>query len=442
MTQMPYDLTSPESILDYARGLSGKTLAEVVDLDGMLENIKNKGDLGNMVERYYFRHIPPNNHEPDFAEAKVELKTTGVKKNKNGDFQAKERLVLTMMNYMTLVDENWSKSSLMYKCRLMLLMFYFYQKDIPVYDRRFVYEPLLWTFPKTDLSVIESDWKIIQQKIMNGKAHELSEGDTFYLGACRKGSGGIKEALRKQPFSPIGAKARAFSLKPSYINTILNSHATESEILNDEKAIHEGLEYATYKKFDSYLGMSEQQLSTHFNMFKKGKNDKGFYRNLTMRILGEEKRTIPEFEKAGIELKTIRLKQNGIPKEDMSFPIFRYLEIVKEEWEESGFFNKIEQRFFFVVFKYDEKDVLRLYKVMYWNMPYEDREEARKVWEKTKSQIATGMAEFLPKMSESRVAHVRPHGKNKADTIPTPHGKMLVKKCFWLNRKYIAEQIK
>ena len=34
-----------------------------------------------------------------------------------------------------------------------------------------------------------------------------------------------------------------------------------------------------------------------------------------------------EFMSAGIEVKTVRIKQNGMPKEDMSFPAFKYMEI-------------------------------------------------------------------------------------------------------------------
>jgi len=442
MAQLQYDPTSADSILEYAKKLSGKSLSQAVDLTGVAENLKHKGDLGTMVERYFFEHTPPNNHDPDFAEAGVELKTTGVKKNSDGEYKAKERLVLTLINYMTLVDEDWAGNSLMNKCRLMLLLFYYYEQALPVYDRKFVFDPLLWSFPEADLKIIEQDWKTIQNKVNDGLAHELSEGDTFYLGACRKGSGGPKEPLKQQPRSPIGAKARAFSLKPSYINTILSAHATEALLLDNEQKVEAGLDVATFEKFKPYIGLTVDEISDMLDFHKQGKNDKGFYRSLTMRMLGTKKKVIPEFEKAGVELKTIRLTTKGMPKEDMSFPIFRYTDIVDEEWEDSTFFNKIEQKFFFVIFKYDDNGELRLHKVMYWNMPYEDREEAHRVWEKTKSQVIADKAEFLPKSSESPVAHVRPKGKNKEDKIPTPSGKMLTKKCFWLNKKYLAQQLK
>ncbi len=109
------------------------------------ETITNKGDLGNMVERYYYRYQPDNTtHKPDFPEAGVELKTTGVLRRSDGSYKAKERLVLTMINYINIVDEEWGNSSLIEKCRLMLILFYLYEKGVAVFDRRFVLHPLLF----------------------------------------------------------------------------------------------------------------------------------------------------------------------------------------------------------------------------------------------------------------------------------------------------------
>lgn len=441
MPSLDYDISSPDSLLKYASRLSGKTLAEAIDMSQVAENVRAKGDLGNMIEKYFFQYQPDNtSHKPDFPEAGVELKTTGIVKRSNGSYRAKERLVLTMINYMNLIDENWESSSLIEKCKLMLILFYLYEKGLAVYDRRFVLDPILFKFPDEDLLVIKRDWEIIKEKIIDGKAHELSEGDTFYLGACRKGSGGANETLRAQPNSSIAAKSRAFSLKVSYVNKIINNHTKEPNALHITKS--DSIEEATYKKFLPFISNTVEDISSTLNFYKKNKNDKGFYRNLTMRILGaENKRNIPELEKAGVELKTIRVNKDWVPAEAMSFPTFKYMEIIEEDWEDSSFYRKIEQKFLFVIFREDENGDLRLEKVSYWNMPYHDREEAKRVWEDTKRRVAID-ASNLPKSTESNVAHVRPKAKNAQDTLPTPQGTKLVKKCFWLNRKYISEIIK
>lgn len=443
MTVLSYDITSPKSILKFAQGLSGKTLEEVADLPGSIENIKDKGDLGKMVERYYFQHAPPNTHDPDFAEAGVELKTTGVRKNKNGQYRAKERLVLTNIDYAALDKEQWLDNTLMQKCGLMLLLFYYYEK-IAVYKRRFVYEPLLWSFPATDLEIIKKDWETIQQKIRDGKAHELSEGDTFYLGACRKGSGGAKEPLKSQPHSKIRAKARAFSFKPSYINTIIDGHAKPALVKTTNDA-HVGIEALVKEKFAPFINKTVDEISDILDFHKHGKNDKGFGRALVMRMLGTTQRALPEFEKADVEMKLLTLNRSGSPTEYLQFPTFDYMKIVAENWEDSSFFNKLEKKFLFVVFQVGDDKKVRLSKTVFWNMPYADRLKAKCVWEDTKRLVASGKAEqkYLPKISEDRVAHVRPHGANNTTALfPSPQGELLPRLGFWLNKKYIAEQVR
>ena len=67
------------------------------------------------------------------------------------------------------------------------MIFYFHdnKKSLLDYPIKLVDD---WKYPNQDLLIIKRDWETISQKIKNGKAHELSEGDTFYLGACTKGS--------------------------------------------------------------------------------------------------------------------------------------------------------------------------------------------------------------------------------------------------------------
>ena len=104
----------------------GKTLSEAVNLPEGVANSRNRGDLGSLVEKYYFEHTPPNNHDPDFKEAGLELKTTGVLV-RTEKYRAKERLVLTMIDYEVIVTETWEKSTFYNKCKLMLILFYLYK---------------------------------------------------------------------------------------------------------------------------------------------------------------------------------------------------------------------------------------------------------------------------------------------------------------------------
>ncbi len=429
-----YDKTSVTSIYEFAVKLIGKTLAEAVNLPEGVTNTRNRGDLGSLVEKYYFEHTPPNNHDPDFKEAGLELKTTGVL-FKSEKFRAKERLVLTMIDYEAIVKESWESSTFHNKCKLMLILLYLYTKEKSVIDRKFVLSPLLYEIPKNDAEQIRRDWEFIRQRVLDGKAHELSEGDTFYLGACRKGSGGESEALKKQPFSTERAKARAFSFKQSYVNKLIDREYANQPVLGIN--LGATFEEVTKSKFQPYLGKSVEEISVALNYFQKSANHKGFLKDVVNRILVNEEQLPLELDKAGIEIKTVRLTKLGSPREAMSFPGFKYLDIVDENWEDSSFFDKIEHKFLFVIFQLDEFDVERLEKVSYWNMPYTDRVEAQRVWEETKRRVSIDASD-LPRSSESPVAHVRPKARDGADKLPTPQGDFQVKKCFWLNKGYIA----
>ena len=135
----------------------------------------------------------------------------------------------------------------------------------------------------------------------------------------------------------------------------------------------------------------------------------------------------------------------------MSFPTFKFTDIIKENWEDSFMYNLFSStKFMFIIFKFDKNNELYLDNVKFWNMPVNDIEEVHKVWIETVRVIKEGIKitnkngrDFnnLPGQSFNRVSHVRPHGQNKADTYELPDGRELTKQCFWLNNKYVLEQI-
>jgi DNA mismatch repair protein MutH len=431
MAQEKYDKTSIDSIVGFSRLLTGKTLNEVVTLPHSVSNSKNKGDLGGMVEAHFFE-LPPTNKGIDFPEAGLELKTTGLTRRTDGSLRAKERLVLTMINYTSIADEEWEFSVFLKKCQLILILFYLYDKKVASYDQKFILDPILFNLSEHDVATIKRDWEFIRNRVRAGKAHELSEGDTYYLGACRKGSGKVDEKLLDQPFSDEKAKSRAFSFKPSYINLLIKGRQ-ESNVLGLDENIT--FEDATAERFRPFVGMSLVEIANHFDYEKK--SPKSFTRQLAMRIISNGGESVPELDKAGIEMKTVRLTVKGRPREAMSFPGFKPLQIIEEDWENSSFYQRIENRFLFIVFREGEDGIERLEQAVYWNMPYQDRQEAKRVWEETKKRILENVPN-LPKSSDSRVAHVRPKAKNALDTWPTPQGGTRVKQCFWLNKDYIS----
>lgn len=464
MPMLPYDINNKDSIVEYAKQLIKKSLKEVCQYD-LIDNQKNKGGFGQLLEKHYFLYEPNSDSEPDFNEVGLELKSSPIKQLKKLNYVSKERLVLNIINYMEIVNETFDISSFWKKNKHLLLVFYLYETNKKAIDFRIEIVDE-WEFKDIDLEIIKKDWSVIHQKVKNGKAHELSEGDTLYLGACTKGSKGGN--LRNQPNNTIKAKQRAYSLKQSYVNHIIAILSGKSKsnygklIPSLDVAKEKSLEDIVLSKFEKYYNktIDEIQLELGISLNSKAKN---FYANLTKSILGIElEKEIEEFKKAGIEVKTVRLKTNNLPKEDISFSAFKFENLIKEKWDNSEFKSVLEQKFLFIFFKYDSHGNLKLEKAKFWNMPYNDIEKIRKMWLKTKCIIKNGnivkelkydkngkekrLTNF-PNKSFNNISHIRPHAQNSNDTYPLPKmdkvtkAETYTKHCFWLNARYVKDKI-
>lgn len=410
-----------------------------------------KGAIGSVLEESWFNYKPNSDSNPDFTEAGIELKATPYTRTKSG-IRAKERLVCNIINYMDEYKHDFYDSSFMRKCANILLMSYEHKMNVPKGEFS-IDKVTLFSFPEEDLLIIKNDWNTIVDKIKAGKAHEISEGDTLYLGACTKGKN--SQSTREQPFSDIPAKQRAFSLKQSYMTYILNNYIFGNQ--TDEKVIKSlddlnsnSFENIITAKIKPFLGMSQMELCNRFKLQSNAKNINELLVSKMLNLRGHISQT-EEFKKANIVPKTIRVNNDGSITEHMSFPIFKFKEIINENWETSSFKTLLEQtKFLFLVFKYNAKNELIFNDILFWNMPEDDLDEVRIVWEKTVSIIKEGIQirksngrnyNNLPKSTESRIAHVRPHARNSSDTLELPDGRQFPKQCFWLNNNYIKEQL-
>ena len=291
-------------------------------------------------------------------------------------------------------------------------------------------------------------------KIKEGKAHELSEGDTNYLAACSKGVN--RNSVRIQPFSNELAMQRAYSLKSSYMTSLIRKRlgVKDDEVVSILKGTKMTIEQLLECKFEKFYGKSIDDICKELNVdiyAENGKLPKNYVQIIVSRILGlttNDLNKIEEFSKANIKFKTIRIEKNGKIKEHMSFPTFKYKEIIKEDWYNSNLRNLFEeQKYLFVVFRYDENNVLRLDKIKLWNMPISVLDTyVKDTWEETVRVIKEGVKieikgrktyDNLPGPKFNGICHTRPHAINSDDTYELPDGRKLVKKCFWLDKDYI-----
>lgn len=474
---MSFNKFDKNSIENYGKKLEGKSLKDLKIKS--ISKKSNKGGFNNIVQSEYFK-IPINSEQaPDFSEAKIELKVAPLKeirKNKESELlrerkglSMKERTVLTMIDYEKLSKETWENNSLKEKAFKILFCFYIWKKETSELD--YIFDLVsLWKPNKKDLEIIEQDWNIIVNKVKEGKAHEISEGDTLYLGACTKGSTAEK-SLKNQPFSDIKAKSRAFSFKRSYMDMVYEELLRKNKETNliSIKKENETLENSLEKIFGHYIGKTAFELENELNIkidLSKSNLPKNYYSIISNKILGVEFEKIEEFRKAGIMLKTIRVDKKGVPLESISFPTFKFLELIREkEWEKSELYNQlVELKYLFVVFEIttnkksefkkmsslEQRKFLKLKKIKLWGIDAEGLNKMEALWKETKKIIEEGVkierinnknTNNLPGQSFNGVGHVRPHARDSKDTYPLPDGRKMVKQSFWLNAEYIKKEL-
>ncbi|MDO4995118.1 MAG: Sau3AI family type II restriction endonuclease [Bacteroidales bacterium] len=467
-----YDKTSIPSIFAYSKKLIGHTLRELVNEDEQQASLlqgQGKGGLGQMIEELFF-HYPINNDPgPDFREAGMDLKTTGLKKLLSGELQIKERLVCDIINYETIVNESFEKSLFLKKCYITLLIFYLYQKNCSKWDLRYVFTAV-WKLPEKDLQIIKHDFEVIVDKIRRGEAHLLSEGDTVYLAACRKGQKG--DEPRKQPFSAIRAPQRAFSLKPAYMRTVLDFIKQQGKkavsniefespikgLVTTDELKTRSFEEIILDRFKPFYGQSYLEICKCLNVKpSKSKSRISIVANLIAAngIKGLKQNNVDnseEFQKSGIRLKTITSFSNGRVKEDTSFENIDYEEISDEnEWLDSRLFELFTSRFLFVQFQQQEGetqqkfnlDTLQLKRVFFWTMPQEDICTAEEYWQNIRKHVLLNEieAKYFWNKGMHRKFHVRPKGRNALDLANTPHGTKARKYCYWFNSEYVTSII-
>ena len=424
---------------------------EVVTIDN---SGVNKGGLGQLVEQYLFGIQNNSESEPDFMPAGIELKVTPYKRIKGGKLSAKERLVLNIINYMDEWKNDFKDSHFWFKNNTIQLLWYLWEPNKDNKKFKITHEKLLELAKNEDLEQIEEDWNYIIQKIKDGKAHEISEADTMYLGACTKGANASSK--REQPFNDILAMQRAFCFKTSYMTQLVRKYIGDySDVEKVLKGTKDTFNQYVSEVVNKYKGKSQKELMREFNIDSKAKNINSMLISRMFNVQSKLADT-EEFQKANIIPKTIRIEENGRIKESISFPAFKYTELINQNWEDSDLREQLETtKYMFFVFKKTKGEYI-FKGIKLWNMPETDIETSvMEMWKKTYNAISTGnivksitngiRKTNFPGMSENEVCHVRPHGRNAKDTAPLPVADKLTgatkytKHCFCINNKYIKD---
>ena len=434
-----YDPYSISSILNYAKALKGHTLVDKCHSDILEKSYAGKGNFGQYLEKFYFGFNPNNNPEPDFRYVDVELKSGAIVETSKG-FRAKERLAIGIINFSNIINESFESSHVWEKLRIPLLVFHVYKKGEDPRNYK-VSNVNIVQYTNSEIAQIRDDWNLVKNKVADGKAHEISGGDTLFLEAAT--TGGKNQKYVAQPFSDELAHPRRFALKPAFVTTLLKkeSYLVEEEItpLLAEEEITPPQTFLI-NKLKEYKNISLDEAISMLNIEKS--SQKNFISKVSKKLV--EKILLDVnleniFESPELIHKTCRVF-DGKLKENISFPYMKYDELVQQEWEESDFNQIIESKFMFVFWE-NINDEFYLKKITFWNAPPKEVLEAKRIWEKTKQLILDKQADNLPKTKESYFVHVRPHGRDSNDKYPTHYGVDVKKQSFWIHKKYIEENI-
>lgn len=491
------EFSNAEAIVDYASELRDMSFEEVLALElsallpsSTYSDSNRKGAVGNLLEEHYFGYTINSDSAPDFPNAGMELKVSpieyGNNRKKEWVVKAGERLVLTMIPNTCKIPVEYENSSLKKKASDVLLINYLRDREVAK-TKQVIKLVNRLQISGEDLEIIRDDYKKIVKLVQAGRAHELSEGMTNYLGACTKGATAEKSVAKQ--FYPyihadgtleyIPAKRRAFSFKQSYMTSLvqrLEKKQQEADrLVQDTQLLKENsFDDVVLQKLFPFNDRNAQDLGAEVapDLDPRAKN---FHNALTWRLLGSKKERIDEFEKAGISVRAIRVQKNGKIKEKLKLKNFKFSNLHAESvWEESEWYSLLaDQRYLFVIYQEDDNGYY-LRGAFFWSVPTHliggeeftnNTGTAYEYWLDTKQKLRDGVKIRLEggtyknnfmKASENPVCHIRPSAQKAAyrftdgrpdvgnverDANQLPDGQWITSQAFWLNTLLIQQEI-
>jgi DNA mismatch repair protein MutH len=436
-----YRVASRDEVLRRAATLAGRALANLVSGSQLSDLAARKGDVGMLVESYF--GIPPNSRrEADFPGAGIELKVAPLVR-RGATLRSKERTVISMIDYGAIVNETWANAGLRKKLRI-LFVFYEHLEGRPKSDFT-ILRTHLWEPTGVIEQVIRRDWELLRLKVQQGRAHLLSESDGQILGPCTKARD--SQVRVHQPITHLSptAKPRAFALKPRFVNAIYQ-HARGS--LAEMDSLLRGMRLTTpssveeqlRRRFARHIGKRTAEVAAEFGV--GGGAGKSFAAGVVRAAFGAtDPGSDKELGAAGLTVRSPRVSPELEPYESISFPAFDYNELLEEEWEDSDLLSHVEQMVFVPLIatsKQTPQADCRLGTPVFWRPSLEELGTMRREWEMYREEIRRGRADRLTPASQTQILHVRPHGRDSRDTRPAPGIGPVVKKSFWLNKRFVA----
>jgi DNA mismatch repair protein MutH len=286
------------------------------------------------------------------------------------------------------------------------------------------------------MRVFEADWAAVQAQVLMGKAEDISESDGVALVAATKGPGGPPD--RPQPQSDVLASRRAWALRPTFLKSVIERHrATMPRVFE----VATTLEQRALGLLARHVGKRISDVETTIGMApSKAKHRAALVVEKVVAARGGPSRR--DLADVGIDLRVVQVDESMCPYEALSFPAFRYQELIREDWDESELLSRLNR--FLLVPVVGGKGLAAVgscvvQRPWIWAPTDRELEGIAREWAMYRDEIESGRALSLTSASRTQFIHVRPKGRTALDTDPAPGVGPVVKKCFWFNRDFVAE---
>lgn len=439
-----YRFATEEDIVRLGRLLVGRRLGSIAGARFVASSaVRGKGEVGAALEHHF--GIPPNSRsEADFPGAGIELKIVPVTRSGAG-FRIKERTVITMVNYRSIINETWTTAHVRSKLQI-YFVFFEHLSDRPKSEFPVV-ATLLWRPEGKVEQLLRFDWERVRAKVAAGLAHELSEGDGTLMGPCTKGADSSKRV--PQPvtvFSP-SAKPRAFALKPAFTSTLFRlarGLPEAGESISDGPGDLRDFERAVIRRFRPFIGRSVGEVAAELEV--PASSNKSYAAGVVRRVFGAKgpNSKILEFRQMGIDLRVPRVDPQNRPYEALSFPAFRHMELTEEEWVDSTLLAQLDGLLLAPLRGMTRKtppESCILTQPFIWRPTQDELALAEMEWTSFRDLVRAGRADSLPGEAQTEMIHVRPHARNASDVDEAPGVGAVTKKSFWLNKRFVQALI-
>ncbi len=433
MERFDHRTATEEEILARAVLLEGLRLGDIPGARFTAEDPRRgRQEAGHAVEAWF--GIPPNpSAGPDFPAAGIELKTVPLEMTSNGP-RIKERTVISLIDFDQIWRETWASASVRKKLKILFVFFEHLpgrpKEEFPIHS------VTLWQPTGPIEEQIRRDWETVRDKVLQGRAHELSEADGRILGPCTKGASAA--SLRKQPFSDVPAKSRAFALKPSFTLSLYvepRGEPMEPNRIAESASLRELL-----RRFRRFVGREVGDIAAELGIPEsRAKNHAATV--VRRAVTAASPLSADELRLVGPTIRVPRVGPDLYPYEAVSFPAFAHMSLVDETWSDSALLACIERMLFIPILGETRRtppEQCVVLEPVYWEPTAEQLAIIEKEWTMFRDLVAAGRADSLPKESQTRAIHVRPHGRDSRDRDPVPGGGTQVKRSFWLNKTFVS----